>query len=408
MDRVARHRKARPRRPLDPLRDFLATETSGALLVVVAAVCALVWANSPWQHGYDSFWHHHLGFTAGNLRLGLDLHGWVNDALMTIFFLLVGLEIKREITFGSLASRRAALTPVIAAIGGMLVPAATYLAIAGRTASHGWAVPMATDIALAVGVIAVVGERIPTSLRALLLGLAVVDDIGGIIVIAAVYSTGISFVWLGIGVVAIVVAAFVRRLPVPTSPTLVVLGIVAWLCLHAAGIHPTLAGVAIGLLVPAGETTDPEHDTSMVAWWEHVLHPWSSFMIVPVFALANSGIEISSNQLSAAVRSPVTWGVLLGLLVGKPVGVLLGTFAGVRGGVADRPEGASWWQIGGIGTTAGIGFTVALFITDLAFDDAARSDAKLAILGASALSAVAGLVILTRRVGRVDVNASSS
>jgi len=319
MDRVARHRAARPpRRPLDPLRDFLATEASGAILIVAAAVVALIWANSPWQHGYDSLRHRRLGFTAGNLRLGLDLHGWVNDALVTIFFFLVGLEIKREITFGNLASRRAALTPVIAAIGGMLIPAATYLAIAGRTASHGWAVPMATDIALAVGVIAVVGERIPTSLRALLLGLAVVDDIGGIIIIAAVYSTGISFVWLGFGVGAIVVAGFVRRLPVPTSPALVVLGIAAWVCLHAAGIHPTLAGVAIGLLVRAGAMTDPKPETSMVAWWEHVLHPWSSYLIVPVFALANSGIEISGDQLAAAIRSPVTWGVLLGLWWASP------------------------------------------------------------------------------------------
>jgi NhaA family Na+:H+ antiporter len=409
MDRGAAHERAPERRPLDPLREFLAAETAGATLIAVAAVVALVWANSPWQHGYESLWHRDFGFTAGGHHLGLDLHAWVNDALMTIFFLLVGLEIKREITFGSLSGRRAALTPVIAAIGGMLVPAAVYLAIAGRTASHGWAIPMATDIALAVGVVAVVGDRIPSSLRALLLGLAVVDDIGGIIVIAAVYSTGIRWTWLAAAIAAIALAGLVSRLTVPTSPALVVLGVFAWTCLHAAGIHPTLSGVAIGLLVPAAATTDAPHGSSLVELWEHVLHPWSSFLIVPVFALANSGIEISAHQLSVAVRSPVTWGVLLGLLIGKPVGVLLGVGAGVRSGVASRPEGASWRHITGIATTAGIGFTVALFITELAFDDPAeQSDAKLAILAGSVLSAIVAMTILVRPRRQPAVKAYSS
>jgi NhaA family Na+:H+ antiporter len=235
-------------------------------------------------------------------------------------------------------------------------------------------------------------------LRALLLGLAVVDDIGGIIVIAAVYSDGVRWVWLVVGAAAIVLAAFVPRLPVPSSPAFVVLGVVIWSCFHAAGIHPTLAGVAIGLLVPATRGSGRRGEVSLVEWWEHVLHPWSSYLIVPIFALANSGITVSAHQLSVAVRSPITWGVLVALLVGKPTGVLLGTFLGTRSGLAERPDQASWRQITGIGTAAGIGFTVALFITELAFDDElARSDAKLAILAASTLAAIAAVTVLSPR-----------
>ncbi len=406
-------------RMLSPMRDFLATEASGAILLAGAAVVALVWANSPWSQSYEDLWTTKAGISVGTHSLVLDLRHWVNDGLMTIFFLVVGLEIKRELTDGHLSSRRAALLPGVAALGGMLVPALVYLAIAGTSAPRGWAIPMATDIALAVGVLAVAGSRIPASLRAFLLGLAIVDDIGAIVIIAAVYSTGVMFGWLAAAALGIVLTVAVNRLGVYTTWVYVVIGAFVWFSLHEAGIHPTIAGVAMGLLAPStprlqrelidsDELTDlsgvdAAHSTSelarssvsVVEWLQHVLHPWTSYAIVPIFALANSGIMISKDGLEDAVRSPITWGVLLGLLVGKPLGVVLATRLTVRSGHADYPEGATPRQVVGIGTAAGIGFTVAIFITELAFTDPLdQSNAKLAILLASVLAAAGSGAIL--------------
>ncbi|HSB86539.1 MAG TPA: Na+/H+ antiporter NhaA, partial [Ilumatobacteraceae bacterium] len=233
---------------LSPLRDFLATEASGAVLLAGGAVVALVWANSPWSGSYEDFWGTRVAITAAGHTLDLDLRHWVNDGLMTIFFLVVGLEIKRELTDGHLSSRRAALLPGAAALGGMLVPALIYLAAAGTSAPRGWAIPMATDIALAVGILAVAGGRIPGSLRAFLLGLAIVDDIGAIVIIAAVYSTGVMFGWLAAAAVGIAVTVIIGRLGVYETWLYFVVGGAVWFCLHEAGIHPTLAGVVMGLL----------------------------------------------------------------------------------------------------------------------------------------------------------------
>ncbi|MEP7202827.1 MAG: Na+/H+ antiporter NhaA [Ilumatobacteraceae bacterium] len=419
-------RATRPRPPivrvLSPLRDFLALEASGAILLVVAAVTALVWANSPWSHSYESLWTSRASLTISGHTLDLDLRHWINDGLMTIFFFVVGLEIKRELTDGHLSSRRAAALPAVAAFGGMIIPALVYLAIAGTSAPRGWAIPMATDIALAIGVLAVAGSRLPSSLRAFLLGLAIVDDIGAIVVIAAVYSTGIKWGWLAAGGAAIVLTMTLRRLGVHRTLAYVIVGGVAWYSLHDAGIHPTLAGVALGLLTPATPRLDVDliddtelidlsdveaaHSTSelargsisVVEWLQHVLHPWTSFVIVPLFALANSGINITFDGLDSAVRSPITWGVFFGLLAGKPLGVVLATRLAVRAGIADTPDGAIPRQIVGIGAAAGIGFTVALFITELALTNPVdRSNAKLAILTASTLAAVLSGVLLTHR-----------
>ncbi len=312
--------------------------------------------------------------------------------------------------------------PGVAALGGMVVPALVYLAIAGSSAPRGWAIPMATDIALAVGVLAVAGSRIPASLRAFLLGLAIVDDIGAIVIIAAVYSTGVMFGWLAAAAVGVVVTVAVGRLGVYSTWVYVVIGGVVWFSLHEAGIHPTIAGVAMGLLAPStprlqrdlidsDELTDlsdvdAAHTTSdlargsvsVVEWLQHVLHPWTSYVIVPIFALANSGISISADGLGDAVRSPITWGVFFGLLVGKPLGVVLATRVTVRAGFAEYPEGAEPRQIVGVGAAAGIGFTVALFITELALTDPVdQSNAKLAILVASVLAAGGSSAILTLR-----------
>lgn len=406
-------------RVLAPLRDFLHTEAAGGALLVVAAVAALAWANSPWSGAYRNLWTSEAGIHIAGHELTLDLRHWVNDGLMALFFLVVGLEIKREVTSGHLAGRRAATLPVAAALGGMIVPALLYVAIAGRTAAHGWGVPMATDIALAVGVMALAGNAVPAALRAFLLGLAVVDDIGAIVVIAVFYSTGVAFGWLAAAAVAVAAVAVVSRLGVHHSLVFVTLGAAIWFALHEGGVHPTLAGVAMGLLAPVTPRIAPElvdvdelndlssaenarhtselarASVSTVEWLEHTLHPWTSYLIVPLFAFANAGIEVSTSSLRAAWGSAITWGIVAGLMVGKPLGVVLASRLAVRGGIADPPEGTSPRQLLGAGNAAGIGFTVAIFIAELAFDDPAQiAEAKLAILVASLLTGVLAFFVL--------------
>ena len=406
---------------LSPLRDFLHTESSGAVLLATAALAALIWANSPWSASYESLWTTRASIGFAGHSLDLDLRHWVNDGLMTIFFFVVGLEIKREATHGHLSSRRAALLPVIAAIGGMALPALFYLAIAGSTAPRGWAIPVATDIALAVGVLTEAKGRVPSSLRAFLLGLAIADDIGGIIIIAVVYSSGLAFGWMAASFLGVALAILVRRSGVQAIAVYVVVGVFVWFAFHEGGIHPTIAGVMMGLLAPASprvqkELVDVEdgfevsdihaariathaarNSVSIVEWLQHVLHPWSSFFIVPVFALANSGIEVSINGLRDAFASSVMWGIFFGLLVGKPLGIFLATRLAIKSGVADAPEGAGSLQIVGVGTAAGIGFTVALFITELALtNEVDQTNAKMAILLASVTAAVLAIVILLK------------
>ncbi|MDO8364874.1 MAG: Na+/H+ antiporter NhaA [Actinomycetota bacterium] len=423
-------RKSPLLRALSPLRDFLHTEAAGGALLVVAAVAAMVWANSPWSGAYDSLWQSKASIGIAGHRLELDLRHWVNDGLMAVFFLVVGLEIKREVTTGHLAGRRAAALPVAAALGGMVVPAGLYLLIAGGTAARGWGVPMATDIALAVGVLALAGSSVPAKLRAFLLGLAVVDDIGAIVVIAVFYSSGVTFGWLAAAVLAVAAALLIHRLGVHHVLVFTVIGAAVWFFLHEAGVHPTLAGVVMGLLAPvtprltadlvdvdelndlssaenARLSSQIARDTiSTVEWLEHVLHPWTSFLIVPVFALANAGIEVSTGSLKSAWHSPVAWGVLAGLMAGKPLGVLLASRLAVRSGVAEPLEGTSSRQLLGAGNAAGIGFTVALFVAELAFrsgnpatDAAHVSAAKMAILVASLLSGMIAFALLRRRRG---------
>lgn len=414
-------------RALSPLRDFLHTEAAGGMLLVVAAVVALVWANSPWSGSYDSLWHSVIRIEVAGHALALDLRHWVNDGLMTIFFLVVGLEIKREVTSGHLAGRRAAALPAAAALGGMVIPALLYVAIAGGEAASGWGVPMATDIALAVGVMALAGSGLPASLRAFLLGLAVVDDIGAIVVIAIFYTDRLSVGWLIVAIAALAITIVARQAGVHQLLAYATLGTVMWYALHEAGIHTTLAGVAMGLLAPVvprvqeeyvdteelGDVSTVEHakatvslakgSVSVVEWLEHVLHPWSSFLIVPVFALANSGIEVSTDRFRDALGSPITWGVFVGLVVGKPLGVLLATKVATRAGIADPPADTSTRQLLGAGNAAGIGFTVALFIAELAFrtDGVTNEDqvaeAKMAILVASVLSGVLAFAVLRQR-----------
>ena len=420
-------------RVMSPLRDFLNTEAAGGSLLVLAAVVALVWANSPWSGSYDDLWHSRAAIEIAGHSLSLDLRHWVNDAAMAVFFLIVGLEIKREVSSGHLAGRRAATLPVVAAIGGMVIPAGIYLAIAGGDAAKGWGIPMATDIALAVGVMALAGKGVPSSLRAFLLGLAVVDDIGAIVIIAIFYSSGVSFAWLALGAGALLATLVVRQVGVQSMVVYVGLGVTLWYALHEAGVHPTLAGVTMGLLAPVSprlqaDLVDAEELTNLegveharntialargsvstVEWLEHLLHPWTSYLIVPIFALANAGIEVSNKSVEHALESPITWGVFAGLMVGKPLGVLLATKFTTRSGLADLPAGTTTRHLLGAGSAAGIGFTVAIFIAELAFDsgdpavDAIRvADAKMAILVASLLSGVLAFFVLRRSSAPAD------
>lgn len=414
-------------RLLSPLRDFLHTESSGAVLLAAAALVALIWANSPWSASYESLWATRASLSFAGHSLDLDLRHWVNDGLMTIFFFVVGLEIKREVTHGHLSNRRAALLPGIAAVGGMAIPALIYLAIAGSTAPRGWAIPVATDIALAVGVLSVAKGRVPSSLRAFLLGLAIVDDIGAIIIIAVVYSSGVAFGWVTASFLGVGLAILVRRSGVQTIAVYVVVGVFVWFAMHEGGIHPTIAGVMMGLLAPASPRAQKElvdvddgfevsdidaariatqaarSSVSTVEWLQHVLHPWSSFFIVPVFALANSGIEVSIDGLRDASASSVTWGIFFGLLVGKPLGIFLATRLAIKSGIADSPEGARPFQIVGVGTAAGIGFTVALFITELALpNEVDQTNAKMAILLASVTAAILAIGLLLKKKSGSD------
>ena len=407
-----------------PVMRFLSIEAAGGILLMAATVAALIWANSPWSGSYHDFWHTEFHLGIGDLQLEhhghpLTLVQLVNDALMAIFFFVVGLEIKREWVTGHLRNRRAALLPAAGALGGMVVPALIYLAFnSSGDASAGWGIPMATDIAFAVGVLSLLGNRISTPLKVFLLTLAIVDDIGAILVIAIFYTSDLAGEWLALAVVTTMVVVLLARFKVWYTPLYVVLGSVLWYAMFRSGVHATIAGVIMGLLAPAGAlihsgeiaTIDTEsldadslreaqfkmkESVSVAARLEQKLHPITGFIIIPVFALANAGIEISGDSLRNALGSGVTIGVALGLVVGKVVGVSLFTLGAVRMGISALPAGATRRHMVGLSAISGIGFTVSLFVTGLAFDDLVLQDeAKVGILLASIAAALVGVAIL--------------
>ena len=319
---------------------------------------------------------------------------------MTLFFFVVGLEIKRELTTGHLASFKRALMPLLAALGGIAVPALIYLAIAGREAPGGWGVPVATDIALAVGLLAMLGSVVPDSLRSFLLGVAVIDDIAAILIVAFVYSSGIKFSWLGMGLLVVLAVLLVQKLNVSSVSAYLILGILLWFALYKTGVHPTLAGVILGLLTPdipkrIKKVSADESDLStVIEWLEHKLHPYSAFFCVPIFAFANTGVVVNSESLSQASRSVIAWGIFFGLVAGKPIGILATAVAAAKFKVADFPKGASKALLGATGSTAGIGFTVAIFIAQLAFKDPQVQElAIIAVIFASVASAVISVLL---------------
>jgi len=394
------------------------------VVLVVATVVALIWANSPWKESYFELWHTHLSITLGSRSIDLDLQEWVNEALMAIFFFVVGLEIKRELVEGELRDPRKASLPAIAAVGGMLVPALIYVAVnAGGDGIRGWGIPMATDIAMAIGVVSLLGSRINPSLKLFLLALAIVDDVGAIAVIAIFYSDHIDLEPLGVAAAIVVGLVVLRVLGVRSVPLLVVVGCALWLALHEAGVHATIAGVILGLMAPttparrrhlideealldlstvqaaAQTATLARESVSIVEWLEHLLHPWTSFVIVPLFALANAGIPLSSDALSDAASSRITLGVVLGLVVGKTIGVAGFSWIAVRMRIGTLPEGTTWHGLLGVAVLAGIGFTVSIFVAGLAFEEelGLQNEAKIGILAASLIAAGLGSLALLRR-----------
>jgi NhaA family Na+:H+ antiporter len=406
------------------VQHFLHTESAGGIVLLVGAVVALVWANSPWQASYESLWTTELALELGRFTLSEDLRHWVNDGLMVLFFFVIGLEIKREVVHGELRDPRTAALPALAALGGMVVPAALYLVVTvGGPGGHGWGIPMATDIAFALGVVALLGRRVPSSLKLFLLTLAIVDDIGAILVIAVVYTSSLDLVALAGAGVALVGVVALRRAEVTWVPIYVAVGACVWLATLVSGVHATIAGVVLGLLTPAspltpavvarewaedladepspgelvGMTRLAKESVSVAERLAHQLHPFTSFVVVPLFALANAGVVLSGDAFSAPATGAVAGGVILGLVVGKVVGISAFSWLAVRLGWGTLPAGVAWGQLVGVATVAGIGFTVSLFIAGLAFDDPALvAAAKVGILAASALAALAGSLILAR------------
>jgi Na+:H+ antiporter, NhaA family len=413
-----------------PLERFLRIEAASGILLLVAAAVALVWANSPWAESYVHLWHTPLGIRVGAFTFERTLEWVVNDGLMVIFFFVVGLEIRREIHHGELSEWRRAALPAAAALGGMLAPAALYLAFAGAPATRsGWGVPMATDIAFAVGILTLLGKRVPAALRVLLLALAIIDDLGAIVVIAAFYSSGISVSGLLIAAAGFGSVLLMQRFGVRAKLAYVPPSVVAWAGIYAAGIHPTIAGVLVGLMTPvrawlgpdgfivgvrrqldhlAKSSPDALSSHELAGTLRHVdvarreamspaeslielLHPWVAFGIMPVFALANAGVRVSGSSLDPASWRVVT-AVAVGLVVGKPIGVLLASWIALRLRLATLPLGMRLRHLVVLGVVAGVGFTMALFIAQLAFSDASLlAAAKFGVLVASGVAAILGL-----------------
>jgi Na+:H+ antiporter, NhaA family len=412
-----------------PVNRFLQVEASSGILLGAAALVALIWANSAWSDGYTDLWSTSLTVDLGGHAVSEDLRHWINDGLMALFFFVIGLEIKQEIVDGQLTSARDAAVPVAGALGGMVLPAVIYLAFnLGGEGAGGWGVPMATDVAFTVGVLALLGRRAPAELKVLLLSLAIVDDIGAIIVIAAFYSEGLDGRWCAAAAVGLLLVMVAQRARIRFLPVYVVLGTFVWLATFESGIHATIAGVTLGLLTPARPLLPPvdvdriadelSTDVDVTAnevrdisfrlreavpvteRLQDLLHPWTSYLIVPLFALANAGVVVSVDTLEDAASSPITLGVVMGLVLGKLVGVAGAIILATRWGIGRLPAGVTTRHIVGMAGIAGIGFTVSIFVAGLAFDDPALTDeAKLGVLVASCLAALLGSIVLLRPGG---------
>jgi len=429
---------SRARQLFRAFQEFAQLEAAGGIVLIAATVAALVWANSPWADLYTELWHTPVQVGFGEFTLVHDLHWWINEGLMVLFFLVVGLEIKREIIVGELSSIRKATLPVFAAIGGMIIPALIYILINREgPGMRGWGVPMATDIAFALGVMALLGSRVPISLKIFLTALAIVDDIGAVLVIAIFYTGEISPYFLALAVAFWVLLVIANVLGVRSSIIYALLGIGLWISFLGSGLHATLAGVILAFMIPAagvirsqeflrhtriyldefehaGETDkrllNTQQQEALLAIeetaeqvqtplqrMEHSLHPWVTFLIMPLFALSNAGVELGTGFFSLLVDR-ISLGIIAGLVIGKQIGITLAAWIAVKTGLADLPEGVSWTQIYGSGWLAGIGFTMSLFISSLAFgNEPGLDNAKIGILAASITAGLMGYLILRFR-----------
>jgi NhaA family Na+:H+ antiporter len=391
------------RRPVTPISEFaryLRTETVGGVVLLAATAIALIWANSPWSHAYHAMRETVVGPAA--LHLDLTLATWATDGLLALFFFVVGLELKRELVIGELSTKSQAMLPVAAALGGMIVPALLALLVGWGSPGidQAWAIPVATDIAFALGVLAVAGSALPVTARVFLLGLAVADDLGGIIVIAVLFSSGLNALWLGAVVLAGAAYWGLQRKRVRASWLYVPLGVFTWFAVHEAGIHATIAGVLLGMLTRV--KADPDEEFAPALRLEHRLQPWSAGFCVPVFALFAAGVPIGAEALRAVFVEPVALGVMVGLLVGKIIGIFGFCWLVIRVTPASRPRGLSWRDLAAVAMLGGVGFTVSLLIAELSLADHPDllETAKAAILLASAAASLIGAAMLIRR-GRV-------
>ena len=435
------------RRVGKPVRNFLNIEAAGGILLLIATAVALIWANSPWSGSYDNLWNTHFELAVGSYHMGgsghhLTLGYLVNDALMVIFFFVVGLEIKRELVAGHLKDPKAAALPAIAAIGGMVFPALIFFAFnPSGDPSSGWGIPMATDIAFAVGVVSLLGDRVGRPLKVFLLSLAIVDDIGAILVIAIFYTSTLSVSWSIAALVILAAILILKFLKIWYIPIYILLGFAFWLATFESGIHATIAGVLLGLIAPAKPQQSKEEGMRALEWLRDkgeniypvdvrltamelnessssiaerigsALHPISSFIIIPIFALANAGVDLGGGVLGDAAGSAITWGIALGLVVGKTLGIFITTWIGMKMPFTTRPKELNNLSLLGLSAAAGIGFTVALFITNLAYKENLifADESKIGVLFASLAAGVIGLLLLhfgTKNRRNVEVEES--
>ena len=404
-----------PRRLLRPLQEFLETSTASGVFLLGAVVVALVWVNSPWDGSYFSLLATPLSVGAGDLEVAGDLHFWINEGLMAFFFLVVGLEIKRELTTGELRRPRAALLPVVAAATGMAVPALLFLAVVGGgPGARGWGIPMATDVAFALGVLALAAARTPSGLRPLLLAIAIVDDVGSVIVVAAFSPGAIAVGWLAASVGVAGLLYVFPKLHIRPTPVYITLGIALWYVMYRAGVHPALAGVVVGLLTPSEPFSRPraviQEEVSPLARVEHVLLPWSSFVVLPLFALANVGVPLSASSIAAAAGSAVAWAIVIARVGGKIAGIWGGAVLAAKLGLVGLPPGVGSVHLAGMAAAGGTGFTVSLFVAEVAFgrDSPLLTHVKISLMAASVVSAIVALLLLRRAGMGSEVTASGS
>jgi NhaA family Na+:H+ antiporter len=421
---------------LNPIQEFMHAETSGGIVLIICTIIALIWANSPFADSYFHLWHTYITFDFGGFVLKHSLHHWINDGLMVIFFFVVGLEIKRELLAGELSSAKKAALPVTGALGGMILPAIIYFSLnAGKEGVAGWGIPMATDIAFVVGIMALLGPKFPFSLKIFILALAIVDDIGAVLVIAIFYTAEISFSALVIAAGILLLLIAFNRLGVRSLIVYTISGVALWLAFLESGVHATVAGVLLAFTIPVSSrintkkfTTETkelldefdksgDHGENVLTnesrlvivqsiesncekiltplqRFEHLLHPWVAFFIMPVFALANAGVSVGGDFVNS-ILNPISLGIILGLFFGKQLGIFFFSFIAIKAGLASKPEGVNYTKMYGAGILAGIGFTMSLFIANLAFpSEELLNVAKVGVLIASLISGIVGFIVV--------------